>query len=289
MILPDFRLDSRARLHWQFSGIDSLEHCLDKQHFQSYPHPIEYRYNIRGFRDAEWPKDIDQLKHAVWCVGDSFTVGIGSPLTHTWVNILQNKLNKRCINVSMDGASNEWMLRKIKNLVEIIAPRTIIVQWSYFARSELPDDSMPDERRKLWYTPQADIEREIENFKNCVLQVTQLCKNCNIIHSIIPYAVSAISVDEGRGWWLADKDSTWPQDLPDLVNDIPPWIIEQLQKREIYEKYARHYMLQNFIKENKIILVNQVDEFFNKDYARDGHHYDIKTATHFVNQLIELI
>jgi hypothetical protein len=113
----------------------------------------------------------------------------------------------------------------------------------------------------------------------------QLCKNCNIIHSIIPYAVSAISVDEVKGWWSTDRDSTWPHDLPDLVNGIPPKIIEQLQKREIYEKYARHYMLQNFIKENKIILVDQVDEFFNKDYARDGHHYDVATATKFVNEL----
>ena len=239
MILPEFILTSRQNQIWFESGMDSLDNCLDKKHFKSYPYPIEYRYNSRGYRDAEWPEDVSELENAIWCFGDSFTVGIGSPLSHTWVNILQHKLNKRCINVSMDGASNEWMLRKIKNLVEIIAPQTIIVQWSYFARRELPDNSMPDERRAVWYTLQSDIECDIENFKNCVLQVMQLCKNCNIIHSIIPYAVSA----------------------------------------------ARHYMLQNFIKENKIILVDQVDEFFNKDYARDGHHYDVATATKFVNEL----
>ena len=125
MILPDFILPSRQHQICTESGIDSLEQCLDKKHFKLYPHQIEYRYNSRGFRDAEWPEDINDLKNATWCIGDSFTVGIGSPLKHTWPYILQQQTGCRVINISMDGASNEWMARKCSTLLKIINPKCI--------------------------------------------------------------------------------------------------------------------------------------------------------------------
>jgi hypothetical protein len=104
---------------WSESGMDSKEGCRNKQHFDSYPYAVEYRYNSRGYRDSEWPPTIEELKQCIWCVGDSFTVGLGSPLAHTWVNILQQRTGIRCINVSMDGASNEWMIRKINRILQI--------------------------------------------------------------------------------------------------------------------------------------------------------------------------
>ena len=72
-------------------------------HFLSYDYPINYQHNSRGFRDSEWPNDLDNI---IWCVGDSFTKGLGAPVEHTWPSILQNKTNKRCLNVSINGASN---------------------------------------------------------------------------------------------------------------------------------------------------------------------------------------
>ena len=60
MILPDFLLPSRVNKRWEFSGIDSIEQCLDKNHFKNYPHPITYSYNSRGFRDNEWPESINK-------------------------------------------------------------------------------------------------------------------------------------------------------------------------------------------------------------------------------------
>ena len=56
MILPDFILPSRQNQVWDESGLDSYAACLDKKHFKSYPHKVEYRYNSRGFRDTEWPE-----------------------------------------------------------------------------------------------------------------------------------------------------------------------------------------------------------------------------------------
>jgi hypothetical protein len=185
----------------------------------------------------------------------------------------------------MDGASNEWMARKIKRIVEAIAPKTIVVQWSYFTRRELPSNT-DDEKRIMQYNPlQLEDEINIENFKNCVLETTKICKNCQIINSIIPDAFSGIDVKEVQGWWWGDKESSWPAELPLLFTDISSDILQQLKKKQQYNKYFIHYTLQDFIKNNNMILVDQLDEFFVKDLARDGHHYGIATVTKFVNEV----
>ena len=77
MILPDFTISSKINQNWAYSGMDSPDLCLDSKHFKSYPYSVSYQYNSRGYRDHEWP---DDLQNAVWCIGDSFTVGIGSPV-----------------------------------------------------------------------------------------------------------------------------------------------------------------------------------------------------------------
>ena len=84
---------------------------------RQYLHPITYNYNSRGFRDQEWPDSMTELREATWCVGDSFTVGLGSPVTHTWPNVLQQTLQKKTINVSMDGASNNLIARKVLKIL----------------------------------------------------------------------------------------------------------------------------------------------------------------------------
>ena len=281
MILSDFTIPSQINQRWQYTGIDSPEHCLDKKHFQSYPYVFEYCYNSRGYRDQEWPTELSELETAIWCVGDSFTAGVGSPVEHTWPYILQQQTGRQTINVSMDGASNQWMARKIKRIVEVIAPKTIIVQWSYFSRREL--ESGFDDQRRMQYDPgQLDDEQNIENFKNCVLETKDICKDCQLINSIIPNAFSGIDPIEVNGWWNNDKESSWPEQLP---TELPRDILDKLQKKQQHNKYIIHYTLQEFIKNNNMILVDQYDEFFNKELARDGHHYDIATATKFVNRL----
>lgn len=285
MILPDFILPSRVHQQWQYSGLDSPETCLDKKHFESYPYTIEYCYNSRGYRDQEWPAELDELQNAIWCVGDSFTVGLGNPIEHTWAYLLQQHTGRRTINVSMDGASNEWMARKIKRLVEGIAPKIIMVQWSYFARREATIDHNDEEKRMAHDMVRLSADEDIENFKNCVLKTKQISKNCEIINSIIPGAFPGIDIKEVHGWWYNDIQYGCPDALPESFADISTDILEQLIKKQQYSKYFNHYMLQDFIKNNNMIVVDQTDEFFYKELSRDGHHYDIITATKFVKTL----
>ena len=132
--LPELYLSTFANKHWHTSGIDSPELCSNRRHYFSYPHKVEYCYNSRGFRDAEWPENLDDV---IWCVGDSFTVGLGSPLEHTWPYILQQRSGRRTINVSMDGASNNWIARRGSAILAEFPNAVIVTQWSFLHRREL--------------------------------------------------------------------------------------------------------------------------------------------------------
>ena len=187
MLLPEFKLSTRKNQLWTESGLDCLELCLDMEHYKNYPYPVEYKYNSRGFRDAEWPDSMIELQNSTWCIGDSFTVGIGSPLSNTWVNILQTKTNHRCINVSMDGASNKWIARKAIEVLNVIKPKNMIIQWSYLTRDESTDVTKDDEDRRLPDINLSLTELYLINYK--LIKATELQKNnCNIIHSFIPHA-----------------------------------------------------------------------------------------------------
>lgn len=113
----------------EFNIIDSYELCLNKQHFKKYSKKIYYEYNSRGFRDFEW--EMDTLNETIFCVGDSFMVGIGQPFEETLPQLLKYRTNTNTINISMDGASNEWISRKVNYIIEHIAPRVVVIQWSY--------------------------------------------------------------------------------------------------------------------------------------------------------------
>ena len=198
MILPDLQLISRRWERSAFSGIDHANNVLDKKHFASYPHAVDYQYNSRGFRDAEWPSDLAQLQQAVWCVGDSFTAGVGAPFAHIWPQVLQQRLGRRTINVSMDGASNEWIARRTRDIAQQVVPSAIVIHWSYEHRREAalqdalktlqPDADLStfdlDCLRRIYHHHNANPADDIANIRLCIDRVTEL--TVPVIHSFIP-------------------------------------------------------------------------------------------------------
>ena len=282
MILPGFVLPSRQNQIWTESGMDSLELCLDKKHFKSYPYPIEYRYNSRGYRDAEWPNKVDELKNSIWCIGDSFTVGLGCPITHTWPYILQQQTKQRTINVSMDGASNLWIARKALELLEEVDPILIVLHWSYVTRGEDTDTSNSDEQRRK-YIDYNILEpgHETDNF----IRILQQFENCNtIIHSFIP-EFSHISRITACKIWEQLQGPSWPG-LPTTIDDfnsLDSSIVLELKQFGSYDDFTDHFKL--LTEFNKLQLVPEVKRL---DLARDSHHYDKLTAENFVDQLLSL-
>jgi len=237
-VLPDLVLRRRQHQVWSHSGIDSPEHCVDLDHFRAYPWPIEYRYNSRGFRDQEWPNTAQELQSAVWCLGDSFTVGIGVPVEHTWAQCLERQLAQRCINISLDGASNDWIARRGSEILSVIQPRSMVVHWSYVERRELDTVQADEERRhqSVYYT-----EREnVENLRSNIAKIEAAAGSTQIIHSVIP-------------------------------------------------GFSQYPATQKMIFDHLVPPSRLVEYFTVQDWARDHHHYDIKTANTFATKILELL
>ena len=152
---------------------DTLEECFDREHFNSYEKEIYYSYNSKGFRDQEWPEDLSEV---IWCVGDSFTVGLGQPFEETWPQLLQKKLGKRCLNIGEAGCSNDMIQLRV-NEIKKYKPYLIIVMWSY------PWRRLVDGKNVHYDMKDFGGEKDMDNF----LTNYHLCGNdTKIIHSIIP-------------------------------------------------------------------------------------------------------
>jgi hypothetical protein len=237
MILPNLKLAIYSNLRCRYTGIDFHHKVLNKEHFLNYPYEIEYIHNSRGFRGPEWPSNIDDV---CWCLGDSFTRGVGQPYEHTWPYVFSSKSNIHTINISLDGGSNMWISRKTIDLLEI-QPKYIIIQWSYIHRRErdiktgVRNYYNGDEGRRVYYS-YATTEEDIQNTIDCINLVESKKRNTTVIHTFIPKNV--------------------PNDYQVLFKDL-------IEKMNI-----------------NVVWFDQLD------YARDFHHYDIKTSNSLVEKII---
>jgi hypothetical protein len=284
MILPDLVLKSRVNVQCNETGLDSYNQCPDQDHFKNFPHAVEYHYNSRGFRDSEWPSDPKDLKSAIWCVGDSFTVGLGSPFSHTWPQVLQKNTESRVINVSMDGASNNWIARRILDIHNAIAPEIIVVMWSYFHRREAAVDGS-DEEKRLHFT-EANERFDLLNFIKCFTDVNRL-QNVNLIHFLIPLAYPNDNAKDKLliNLWNNIKGPTWPQRPPknfQELENLPEFIINQL--KHVFCVYQElHNILGSFVDYSCISSIHHVQQL---DWARDKHHFDIFTSRWVARQVM---
>ena len=183
MILADLVVHSRVNQHCLYSGMDSLECCDNKQHFQNYPYTVDYVYNSRGFRDQEWPDSERELRDAIWCIGDNFTVGLGQPLAHIWPQVLATATGRRCINISMDGASNDWIGRRAQDILNTIRPQHMVIMWSYTHRREIQDPSLNDEQRRLHASDTTEAQ-DLANWTDLANKIHTL--NSDIVQCTIP-------------------------------------------------------------------------------------------------------
>lgn len=276
MILQHLVISSKQNLRLRYSGIDSLSNCLNKDHFRSYPYEIDYAYNSRGFRDQEWPECIDELKNAIWCVGDSFTVGLGSPVEHTWPQQLSKLSNQRVINISMDGASNQWISRTAKKITDSIGPKQMAIMWSYTHRREDHHSLLNDELRRLHFTGSTP-QQDWDNFLFC-----QHTAGSSIEH-MIQFTIPNFHDLDVDSIWNKIKGETWPAEPPTTVaefNALPQWILDEIKN------------LHNCFDEILDILKIKQNQFDfipvkQQDIARDGHHFDLITAKWVAEQAVQ--
>lgn len=292
MILPNLCVASRANQHWTYSGIDSPEYCQDSKFFDQYPHEVRYDYNSRGYRDHEWPDDHQQLKDSIWCVGDSFTVGIGQPFAHIWPQQLEARTGRRCINISMDGASNDWIYRVCANIVTAIQPRDLVVMWSFTHRRELDKPDIDDENRRIWYS-QDSTEQDRNRWIVLSNQLGNL--DCNVVQLTVPDFDSAVEHHDPLSMvehdWNRIKDHNWPpcpRNLDEFQN-LPEHIKEELQNLHgCYWAMRGQLAAANGMAmvTGDRILANPVIHVHEKlDLARDHYHFGILTSQWAVDKV----
>lgn len=280
MILPTIQIKSQINNHCDVSGIDCPEHCLHPTHYTNYPYAVNYQYNSRGFRDQEWPAE---LQNVIWCLGDSFTSGIGVPFLHTWPQVLEHTLSQRCINVSLDGASNNWIARQAQTLINEIAPRAVVIQWSFAHRREQDVDGILDQTWQKYYQVIRD-----PSWPDCLYH-----KEFNTLPEHIQ---QEIKQDSRFNSWYEDVDldserrlhyikSTPEEDLKNTQECIDS-ISHQTTTKIIHSfipGWRKSYRKLNFYGAPVIAPVRQID------VARDGFHYDTKTAAVFVQELVPIL
>jgi len=221
-----------------YSGMDSLQLCLDRQHFLNYSKKITYEYNSKGFRDHEWPEDLSDV---IWCVGDSFTVGLGQPAEETWTRLLEKKIGKRCINLGEDGCSNDTICLRVKKINTLYKPKLIIIMWSYLHRRRVDNKNVHVNKKNF------GPEKDLENFKKNYMEVNTL--DCKIINLLIPNILILEANSKGL--------------------EITKYIFKKLN-----------------LKKNDL---EKIDVIRQLDYARDYHHFDIKTSKCIVDLIIKKI
>jgi hypothetical protein len=289
MILPDFYHPSRANYTpTNEFGIDSLIFQDKKDHYLNFPYPITYQFNNRGFRDADWPLTPAELQDAIWCFGDSFTVGVGSMYEHIWPQVLQKNTGRRTINVSMDGASNQWIARKVDKVCREIIPSVIVIMWSYFQRRELPDHTKSDENRRDYGGRTSDIE-DYYDFMSCVKQVNQYKESpTQIMHFTIPDAQSCSDLQLS---WDNFKGPSWPDICPKNTQEFN--LLPAFIKDEIINLFDQDRYLQSLLEKNDMFaeykISEQIIEVPRLDLARDAHHFNVKTSEWVSTQILSKI
>lgn len=293
MILPSVTIPELRNKVLNECGLDNIAKVSNREAFYAYPFSVYYQYNSRGFRDSEWPSSINELQDSIWCLGDSFTAGIASPAAHTWPVILEKSIGKRCINVSMDGASNQWLTRQILSIVKEVQPKTIVVHWSYFHRNERDNVELTDMQRRLHYSTNAIAGTELDLlnvFIQLVHGIEQNKGSTSIIHTFIPQGPSVYDSTTATRCWGNIAGSGWPA-LPtalNLFNLLSSDIKKELKNFNEYERFKNFADFGNRY-DQLLSSVVSVPELEQIDFARDGHHYDIVTATNFVNKLVPVI
>lgn len=223
------KVNKKIKYFGHTNGMDCLEDCFNKKHFNSYKKQISYQYNSYGFRDEEWPTDLSDV---IWCVGDSFTVGIGQPYNETWPKVLERKIRKRCLNLGEDGCSNDTITQRVQEIYKLYKPQLIIIMWSYFHRRNIHGKNVHSDKNDF------GLDKDLYNF----------VKNFKIVNSL-------------------------PVDVINLV--VPNASSFDNKDHLVY-----------FLKKNKIENLLIFDQL---DYARDYHHFDIKTSEYISNLIIEKI
>ena len=161
-------------------GMDSAEHCLNRQIFNQHS-PVCYQFNEIGFRTHP----VDQFKSdAILVLGDSFTLGLGNNVGDRYTDLLEQKLSHQVLNFSLNGASNDWIARKLQQLLPLFQPRAVVIHYTFSHRRERPQTDWHDDERtecEPFYSSEENYQNWFANFQT----IQTLAGDIKLVHSFI--------------------------------------------------------------------------------------------------------
>ena len=214
-ILPDLYVGIMSHEHFCHYGTDTYQYAVknsSEQHYNNYPDDINYNFNNRGFRDTDWPED---LQNSVWCVGDSHTMGTGIKEEDMYSNLIKRKYNINVVNVSFYAANNIWLSCAAVDILKQVSPKYLVIGWTHFDKVITPYEDTTDKIESLIF------------FKKCVDRVYKANNNTKIIHFIVPNSTKhnvpqnsyenffgiIHSIDKGRdNFHIGPKTHKWLSD-----------------------------------------------------------------------------
>lgn len=293
--LPSFYLKNTADLTCDFYGADHPENLNFNQ---NYPYVVHYKFNSRGYRDYEWPGVAEQCKSAVWCIGDSATLGIGSPVAHTWPQLLADRWQKPTINISLMGASNDFIERKCVELLTELQPEFIVLCWSFLYRRDYLTDQVSEfvrlETQRNWQEFYLNIKdttwppcQDIEDMHTLPAQIQQEIQQ--------KYQAPTVPVTDETYMYAENHDQVVAQAARRGEQQEVEYFLDKIHNISAHQQTTRifHTIVPNAASaaESKLLKqkLQEIDlpmYFIEQcDHARDKSHWDIKTNTLIVDKV----
>jgi hypothetical protein len=144
--------------------------------------PVEYEFNAWGFRTHSFDK---LNSNSILVFGDSYTLGLGENINNCYTSVMEQQLGCPVFNISLNGASNDWIARRVQNMLSQVQPRAVVVHYTFTHRRELDNASWYDDERTLCeptHTSAENFDNWQQNFNKIVSAVGQQ----PLIHSFIP-------------------------------------------------------------------------------------------------------
>lgn len=179
-------------------GIDSLEHCFDKQHYRRFPYNVKYRFNELGYRERPLA---EYSSRPVIVIGDSFTQSLGLPFEYSYSQQLENLLGTQCLNFSLNGASNDWISRKLSIILKYFCPCAVVVHYTFSHRREKNCPDWFDDERTLCPIDAEGTAQDLLNWQTNHKLIQDLLQDIPTVYSFI---------------------SDWHRGSVDYGNMIPP-------------------------------------------------------------------
>lgn len=279
MLLPNIIIPRLANKCLEFYSPDTLADCGSRRHFKSYPHDVNYKFNSRGFRDQEWP---DDLENAIWCLGDSATNGVGAPIEHSWPSQLSKITGIPTINLGIRATDNYTISTVAREIIINVQPKNMLILWTHLERRPIDNthSEIVDYSRQLIVD---DYSEHYDFFKKCILNLTEVNVKTNIVHSLQNDVVYDELVND---IWNSVRDLSWPKTLKD-IDTLDPGIVDELRtKHKVYDQLTKIFDWYKFKRE---FIKNEISKFDRVDLARDGIHWDVVTNVSIANKFKDLL